>query len=80
LAKRAGQKRGWSTVTCTLYGQTMTKTYKTFLATYHPVGGVIRVVLLKEEHGWRPVGSNFPLAISRLPMTMQPPSRRFASA
>ena len=52
VAKRAGQKRGWSTVTCTLYGRTMTKTYKTFLATYRPVGGVIRVVLLKEEHGW----------------------------
>ena len=52
LAKRAGQKRGWSTVECTLYGQTVTKTYKSFLATYRPVDGVIRVVLLKEEHGW----------------------------
>jgi len=52
LAKRAGQKRGWKTVVCTLYGETVTKTYKTFLATYAPVGGVIRVVLVKEEHGW----------------------------
>jgi hypothetical protein len=26
--------------------------YKTFLATYKPVGGVIRVVLVKEAHGW----------------------------
>jgi len=52
LAKRAGQSRGWQTVTCTLYGQTLTKTYKTFLATYPPVGGVIRVVLVKEAHGW----------------------------
>jgi DDE superfamily endonuclease len=52
LAKRAGQKRGWSTVECTLYGQTLTKTYKTFLATYRPVGRVIRVVLVKEGHGW----------------------------
>ena len=52
LAKRAGQKRGWQTVTCTLYGETLTKTYKTFLATYPPVGGVIRVVLVKEDHGW----------------------------
>jgi hypothetical protein len=25
---------------------------KTFLATYPPVGGVIRVVLVKEDHGW----------------------------
>ena len=52
LAKRAGQKRGWQTVECMLYGKTVTKTYKTFLATYPPVGGVIRVVLVKEDHGW----------------------------
>ncbi len=52
LAKRAAQRRGWQTITCTLYGQTVTKTYKTFLATYRPGGGVIRVVLVKEEHGW----------------------------
>ena len=52
LAKRAGQKRGWQTVECILYGKTVTKTYKTFLATYAPVGRVIRVVLVKEDHGW----------------------------
>ena len=52
LAKRAGQSRGWQTVTCTLYGKTVTKTYKTFLATYRPAEGVIRVVLVKEEDGW----------------------------
>lgn len=52
LAKRAGQQRGWRTMTCTLYSQEVTKTYKTFLATYRPAGGVIRVVLVKEEHGW----------------------------
>ena len=52
LAKRAGQKRGWQTVECTLYGKTVTKTYKTFQATYAPIGGVIRVVLVKEDHGW----------------------------
>lgn len=52
LAKRAGQKRGWQTVECRLYGETVTKTYKTFLATYPPVGGVIRVVLVKEDHAW----------------------------
>jgi hypothetical protein len=52
LAKRAGQTRGWQTVTCQLYGETVTKTYKTFLATYPPVGGMIRVVLVKEDHGW----------------------------
>ena len=52
LAKRAGHKGGWQTVACTLYGATVTKTYKTFLATDPPVGGVIRVVLVKEDHGW----------------------------
>jgi len=51
LAKRAGHKRGWRTVECTVYGKTVTKTYKTFPATYGPVGGVIRVVLVKEDHG-----------------------------
>lgn len=51
LAKRAGQKRGWLTVECEIYGRHATKTYKTFLATYRPAGGVIRVVLVKEEHG-----------------------------
>jgi hypothetical protein len=52
LAKRAGQKRGWQTVQCTLYNEMVTKTYKTFLATYAPAGGVIRVVIVKEDHGW----------------------------
>jgi hypothetical protein len=52
LAKRAGQKRGWKTIDGVLYNKTCVKKYKTFLATYRPVGGVIRVVLVKEAHGW----------------------------
>lgn len=52
LAKRAGQRRGWLAVECTLYGQRVTKAAKTFLATYRPVRGVIRVVLVKEDRGW----------------------------
>lgn len=52
LAKRAGQRRGWQTIRCTLYGREVTKTYKTFLATYPPASGVIRVVLVKEDDGW----------------------------
>jgi hypothetical protein len=52
LAKRAGQKRGWRAVTCTLYNEVTTKLCKTFLATYRPTGGTIRVVLVKEDHGW----------------------------
>ena len=30
----------------------MTKTIKTFLATWKPAGGLIRVVLVKEDDGW----------------------------
>ena len=54
LAKRAGHKQGWQTIECTVYGKTVTKTYKTFLATYRPTGGVIRVVIVKEDHDWFP--------------------------
>ena len=32
----------------------MTKKVKTFLATWRPAGGLIRVVLVEEEHGWLP--------------------------
>jgi hypothetical protein len=53
LAKRAGQRRGWTTEAFTLYGDRVTKRYKTFLATWKPVGGVIRVVLVDEPTGWR---------------------------
>ena len=52
LAKRAGQTRGWRTCECTVYGESIVKQYKTFLATYRPTGGVIRVVLVKEDHAW----------------------------
>jgi len=54
LAKRAGQTRGWQQVRCVQYGETVTKTIKTFLATYRPAGGMIRVVLVKEGDGWIP--------------------------
>jgi hypothetical protein len=54
LAKRAGQKRGWQVATMVLYGKEAAKRYKTFLATYPPAGGLIRVVLVAEEEGeWR---------------------------
>jgi hypothetical protein len=48
LAKRAGYNKGSQELTCTIYGQTVTKTCKTSLATYRPAGGVIRVVLIRE--------------------------------
>jgi hypothetical protein len=53
LAKRAGQRRGWSRGTFDLYGEKVVKEYKTFLATWRPAGGVIRVVLVDEPAGWR---------------------------
>jgi hypothetical protein len=62
LAKRAGHGRGWQTIECTLYGGAGSKTYKTFLATYAPAGGVIRVVLVKEDHGWYAFFSTDPTA------------------
>jgi hypothetical protein len=51
LKRRAAQPLGWQTVECFLYGQRVTKTIKTFLATYPPADGVIRVVIVKEEDG-----------------------------
>ena len=51
LAKRAGQSRGWQSDTFLLYGRETTKCFKTFLATYPPAGGLIRVVLVKNEDG-----------------------------
>ena len=53
LAKRGGQRRGWSSDTFELYGEKSVKKYKTFLATWRPAGGAIRVVLVDEPTGWR---------------------------
>jgi len=57
LAKRAGQTRGWERVECVQYGARVSKAIKTFLATYRPAGGVIRVgaeqrepALLLDQH------------------------------
>jgi len=36
-----------------LYGAKAVKRYKTFLATWRPAGGMIRVVLVDEPTGWR---------------------------
>lgn len=52
LAKRAGQRRGWQQVQCVQYGEVVTKTIKTFVATWRPAGGAIRVVLVQELKGW----------------------------
>jgi hypothetical protein len=52
LAKRAGQRRGWTTGSFVLYGERVQKRYKTFEATWRPAGGPIRVVLVAEPVGW----------------------------
>lgn len=52
LAKRAGHRHGWQTGTFVLYGAAVRKTYKTFLATYKPAGGLIRVLLVKDSGHW----------------------------
>ena len=51
LAPRAAHRLGWETIECFVYGRLVTKTIKTFLATYPPAGGVIRVVIVKEANG-----------------------------
>jgi hypothetical protein len=54
LAKRAAHPRGWQEVECFQYQQQVRKTVKTFLATYPPAGGQIRVVIVKEKDEWLP--------------------------
>ena len=51
LAKRAAAKGGWKTSECLQYGRRVSKKYKTFLATYRPAYGLIRVVIVQEPSG-----------------------------
>ncbi len=51
LARRAAHPWGWQQIECVMYKQQVTKTIKTFLATYRPADGPIRVVLVKEDQG-----------------------------
>jgi hypothetical protein len=60
LALRAADEQGWQQVQCEQYGEVVTKTIKAFLATWRPAGGVIRVVLVKEEEDWLPFFSTDP--------------------
>lgn len=53
VAKRAAHPLGWQTVEVNIYGKTEIKTVKTFLATWRPIGGVIRVVIVREKDGWQ---------------------------
>jgi hypothetical protein len=55
LAKRAGHRKGWQTITYQDRRAKVTRQYKTFLATSPLVSGVIRVVIVRfEDGGWTP--------------------------
>lgn len=55
LAKRAGHRRGWQTITYKCRREQVTRQYKTFLATSQLVSGQIRVVIVRfEDRGWAP--------------------------
>ncbi len=55
LAKRAGHRQGWSTITYQCRGVCVTRQYKTFLATSRLVSREIRVVIVRfEDGGWAP--------------------------
>ena len=55
LAKRAGHRQGWSTITYHCRGVEVTRQYKTFLATSRLTSGPIRVVIVRfEDGGWAP--------------------------
>jgi hypothetical protein len=51
LAKRAAHRQGWHDVACVLYGVTVVKRVKTFLATHATFGGAVRVVIVREQGG-----------------------------
>jgi hypothetical protein len=81
LAKRAGQTRGWQAVeVVTTAGRVVTKRVKSFLATWEPAGGVVRVVILKGTTGRggrtsAPIPKRVWRRLSRRPSTAGPSSR-----
>jgi hypothetical protein len=62
LVGRAARKAGWETIDCLVYGRQTTKTVKSFLATWRPAGGLIRVVIIRERDGWLPLFCTDPSA------------------
>lgn len=54
LTEQAENESGWQRVECTQYGKRVTKTIKTFQATWRSAGGQIRVVIVKEQDKWIP--------------------------
>lgn len=56
LAKRAAHRSGWQTVRVWQYGREREKKVKTFVATWRPARGAIRVVIVRERDGWLAYG------------------------
>lgn len=56
LAKRAAHRHGWQTVRVWQYGREREKKIKTFVATWRPARGAIRVVIVREREGWLAYG------------------------
>jgi len=55
LAKRAGHRHGWRTISYQCRGVEVTRQYKTFLATSRLISGQVRVVIVRfEDGGWAP--------------------------
>jgi hypothetical protein len=52
LGGRAASPWGWEQVECEQYGEAVVKTVKTFVATWRPARGPIRVVIVREEGRW----------------------------
>ncbi len=62
LKKQAATRRGWQSIMYTRRGSMTQGHYKTFLATSHVVGAVVRVVLLEHANGnWAAYISTDPL-------------------
>jgi hypothetical protein len=52
LAELVEQASGWQVGLFSLYGRLEAKRYRTFLATYKPAGGLIRVVMVRRDEEW----------------------------
>jgi hypothetical protein len=55
LRGRARRRKGWETIVCTVYGRQVEKVVMSFLASWPPAGGMIRVVLIRERKEWLPL-------------------------
>jgi hypothetical protein len=65
LADEAQSEEGWEEVGCVQYGEEVRKTVKSFVATWRPAGGAIRVVVVKEEDDRVPLFCTKPEATAK---------------